>query len=535
MEKTNIKEAFGCDIGNGFGFVSFLEKAKQDPFPMIPPKYQLSMGMPTAAYITPPTGDPIVVFDKRKGSAEKMISKNPQYGIRAAKTRFHEEYLNIEGIENPVSIDQVYAAITRDLVSLANEQRKDMGMAPLYNLVLTYPAALEDNLTILNRMTDSVEKTTLDGHHLKVVGRLPEPAAVAIDYLYYMQNIAPAEIRLKEDQFTVLVYDLGHGTFDTALVTARSKGKPYEVLAKDGNPEVGGKDFDQLLIDEICQELKEKYDYVPRNPREREMIRSLAIETKHILSEEQDYYPNPQLPDSSYATEVSISRARFEELSQPLLFATLEMMQKMMEEANNKNIKIDAIVLSGGASRMPMVKNALESMVDKAIPIMLYRPSEAVSFGASRYALGCVEASDSNSTEKEEAGKEPKEKKKNHILKQFTEYKYGIFTESSKQLEGEIVFGLSPEKELPATSNVFELKSASSRIQIKIYRANEKKCTKDVASVKDCDSIRWFQFDVPQNKICKFEFTVEEDKNITVKCTLPDGNVIQKSTSDKLS
>ena len=84
--------------------------------------------------------------------------------------------------------------------------------------------------------------------------------------------------------------------------------------------------------------------------------------------------------------EVEITRERFEKLSEPLVFQTLEVVQKMLEEAEEKGITMDAIVLSGGGSKVPMIRTSLEKLVEDKYPIIMHRPSEAVSFGASRFA-----------------------------------------------------------------------------------------------------------------------------------------------------
>ena len=80
----------GCDIGNGFGYVSLLQQQAGDPLPLLPSKYQLSnLGMPTTAYVTPPDGTPIVVFQKGK-AAEKRYQKYPKQLVHAVKTRLKD-------------------------------------------------------------------------------------------------------------------------------------------------------------------------------------------------------------------------------------------------------------------------------------------------------------------------------------------------------------------------------------------------------------------------------------------------------------
>ena len=129
-----------------------------------------------------------------------------------------------------------------------------------------------------------------------------------------MQHIAPEDIRLKEEQFTVLVYDLGHGTFDTAVVTAQSKGSPYQLHAKDGLPMVGGKDFDQVLYQEFCRQLREQYDYAPKNERERQKILQAAVQAKFELTDGESSVQ--QIPVKEEYYEVEVTKAQFEALSQ---------------------------------------------------------------------------------------------------------------------------------------------------------------------------------------------------------------------------
>ena len=70
------------------------------------------------------------------------------------------------------------------------------------DIVFTFPAAFADNVSFLEMMQKNIEKIKINGNKINVLGRLPEPAAVAIDYLHYMQHIAPKDIRIKDKKFT---------------------------------------------------------------------------------------------------------------------------------------------------------------------------------------------------------------------------------------------------------------------------------------------------------------------------------------------
>ncbi|MBR4026842.1 MAG: Hsp70 family protein [Lachnospiraceae bacterium] len=541
MEKDRKKYILGCDIGNGYAYISVLLSPDSDPLPMFPAGYNLnSMGMPTTAYITPPDGSKIEVFNGRP--AIKRYARTPEKFVHAVKTRLKENTIQVEGILEPVSTEKIYAAIARDLIALANEERKNKGESPIYEIVFAFPASISDDIALLNRMQKSIEDIQFGNQKVKVAGRLPEPAAVAIDYLYYMQHLAEESIRLKEDHFTVLVYDLGHGTFDTAVVTARSKGKPYQVHSKNGLPDVGGKDFDTILYKEICRILQEQYQYVPKNAKEKEDIRLIAIEMKHALSKNDTDIQEIQLPNGGYA-EVEITRKQFEKWSSYLMNQTLELVENVLNDAQAQKIKINAVVLSGGASQMPMVKNGLEKLLeDEAIPIHVYRTSESVSYGTARYAYGLQQKSEPQpqpkpkEDEKEDTTSEKKkenptnEPKSNTILEQFTDWYYGIWVPSKENIAGCVQFMVKSGEKLPAVSKTISLISAE-RLNIKVYR---KKVVKEaITEVEQCDSIIWLPFDVPPNSKCTIKLVVQEDYNVQVICTTNSGLVIEKSTADK--
>ena len=524
----------GCDIGNGFGYVSLLQQQAGDPLPLLPSKYQLSnLGMPTTAYVTPPDGTPIVVFQKGK-TAEKQYQKHPKQLVHAVKTRLKEGSIALPEVEKPVPVAQLYGAIARDLVTLAEEELKNKGIDPIYDLVFTFPASFADDTAILEQMQQAIQAVELDGHPLRVLSRLPEPAAVAIDYLHYMQHIAPEDIRLKEERFTVLVYDLGHGTFDTAVVTAQSKGSPYQLHAKNGLPEVGGKDFDQLLYEEFCRQLLEQYDYAPKNERDRQKILQAAIQAKFELTDGETSVQ--QILVKGEYLEVEVTRARFEELSQHLMFQTLELVQNVLEESEANGITVQGIVLSGGASKMPMVKRNLEALVEGAMPVVLYRPSEAVSYGAARFAYG-IQPEEEQTEETASTGLTVPAQpvRPNPVLEQFTDCGYGIWMPAEGKLDGEVRFLVGSGARRPAVSHPVSVVSQSSCMVIKLYRSQSGQEADSAADETACRSMLWFPFAVTAGQRYQVRLIVREDYSVVVELTDEAGNVTQKSTSDLLS
>lgn len=513
----------GCDIGNGYGFVSFLETPEADPIPLFPTQYRLEQkgGMPTTAYLSPPAGNPVVVFSEGR-SAEKAYPGQPEYFVHAVKTRLKYGDIPVPGSNQTVPPTVVYAAIARDLVLLANEQLRNRGSEPCCDIVFTFPASLADDIQILEQLQSSLQTQSPNGHPIQVRGRLPEPAAVAIDYLHYMQHIAPKEIRIKEDSYTVLVYDLGHGTFDSAVVTARSKGEPYQLHCKDGIPDIGGQNFDQIIYDEFYTILKDKYQYVPRSAREKEELRKKAVEAKHELTENEVSVQSILVKDDFQ--DIEITRERFEELSLGLILQTLDMVQRLLEEADEKGISVAGIVLSGGASRMPMVTRTLEEFMEGKLPVVIYRPSEAVSYGAARYAYGLAAAEED--TERHDLIP---------VLEQLTDCCYGIWTPSETHLEGEIRFVIAKGQRRPAVSDPVSVQIGSSgRISIRLYQTLHHKSMESASpdAVDSCKEVMRIPFDAAPNTTCSVRLTAAEDYSLLVELTTEQGTVISKNTFD---
>lgn len=554
MNSTKEKRLIlGCDIGNGYGYSSLLTNENEDPMPLFPGAYKLSnIGMPTATYVAPPDGKEMVTFKDGK-PAELLYRNKPSQIVHAIKTRLNEGSIQVPGITNPVNVSDIYAAIVRDLLSLAEEELRNKAIKPIYDIVFTFPAAFSDNTALLEMMQQSIEKVTLNGNSIHVIGRLPEPAAVAIDYLHYMQHIAPKDIRISSNNFTVLVYDLGHGTFDTAVVTAQSEGTPYKLHSKDGLLEVGGKNFDEILYQEILAVLKEQHGYNPQNERQRDIVRQEAVKAKIALTNSESFTASILIEDDF--CDVAITRERFEELTQHLLFQTLELVQNVLDEAKSSGIKIDGIVLSGGASKMPMIKKGLEQLVEGEYPIVLYRPSEAVSFGAARFAYGISEKpvippapkptppSNPNlrtETDKDEQRKDgkpnnPKPVTQNQVMEQLTDCCYGIWLPSEEKLEGEVKFVIPCGKPRPTTSEKVVVYSESARVIIKIYRLKDKNKTIKTATIDECVSMLWIPFDVKAGSKCEISITVLENYGLEVELRSDDGKIYKKSTSDILS
>ena len=222
------------------------------------------------------------------------------------------------------------------------------------------------------------EKATLeDGTPIKVVGSITEPAAVALNYLTDHPAAAP--------EISVMVYDLGAGTFNLSLLDVFPNGKQapngslyyYDLLLVDGIPNLGGLEFDKL----IYQLMIKKLGFTPTGQRA-DLLMQMAERTKRDLTVQDVVYPYIVTNDD--VKEIEITIEEFNAAAAPLVQKTIELVKNALK-ANNVP-RPDLILLTGGASRMRIVKEMLE----KELPqyrgrIISYRPSLAIACGAARF------------------------------------------------------------------------------------------------------------------------------------------------------
>ena len=518
MNNLILKHIISCDVGNGYGKAAILLAPDRDPEYLMPES--LRAGMPTTAHVT--TTGKIEVYPARRVSANRAI--------RAVKTRLNEPTIHLQDKNKSYTVTpgEVYAAIARDLVTLANTELRNRRMDPAYELVLTYPASFAQSPELLSRLKASIESVVLDGHALKVRGMLPEPAAVALDYLYYLRHLDKNPIAEKE--YTVLVYDLGHGTFDTAVVTAYDDhSKPYDLRSQDGDPEVGGRIFDDLLYRELCSQLKDVEGYAPGTAGE--YLRNIAVEMKHELSSSMS--AERDLPIGENGATVQITRERFEALIAPQIHRTLELVMSQLEQARRNGIKVDAIILSGGSSQIPAIRQALTELTENQLPVAIYRPSKAVAYGAARYAQGIAPEADTTTAQNRPTSDIPRG---NTAMTQHADRSYGLWLPDENSLKGVVRFLIDTEAALPFTSEPITVPtSGSDRTRLCLYMTRDPAPGAQKGDVDQCRNVRNLFFTLPSRTDCVITLEMDENRCIRVSCRLPDGKVVSKTTFDAIT
>ena len=183
----------------------------------------------------------------------------------------------------------------------------------------------------------------------------------------------------------MMIYDLGGGTFDVSIVTIERD--VTEVLASHGNNQLGGDDFDQLLVDRLLGEFRDTHgiDLSDGHPAAHSRLWWAAEEAKRRLS----FEPFVKIREETLATidgkplhlETEISREEHEEMILPLVESTLDSLSRAMDDAGKKPGDLDAILLVGGSTRIPLVSRVLEERAG-ITPHQDVHPDLCVALGA---------------------------------------------------------------------------------------------------------------------------------------------------------
>ena len=232
--------------------------------------------------------------------------------------------------------------------------------------------------------TDAQRKATKDAGRiagLEVLRIINEPTAAALAY----------GVNKEEDQ-TILVYDLGGGTFDVSVLEIyQVDGQPQiEVKATSGDNRLGGDDFDEVIIDWIVEEYKKDTGIdLSSDAQAMSRLRETAEKAKIELSGSGSSQINlPFITSRDGQPEhldMSLSRSKFEELVEPLISKTLAPTRRAMKDAGLSKGEVDKVILVGGSTRVPAVQTAIEKEVGKA-PFKGVNPDEAVAMGAALQA-----------------------------------------------------------------------------------------------------------------------------------------------------
>jgi molecular chaperone DnaK len=259
------------------------------------------------------------------------------------------------------------------LRSLKADAERQLG--PVHKAVITVPAYFDET-----RRRATVDAGRLAG--LQVLDIVNEPTAAAIAYGYHLRFLDRG-CKLKRDRpLRVLVFDLGGGTFDVTIVEIQPNA--FKALATDGDVCLGGRDWDEKLVDIAAERFRSQFREDPRShPVSLQDLWQAAESAKRTLTERPKavFYVN----HLGSRLKVEVTRQEFEAATAGLLERTHMTTEIVVHQAGLAFADLDRILLVGGATRMPMVVRMLEELTGKT-PDRSLSVDEAVAHGAALYA-----------------------------------------------------------------------------------------------------------------------------------------------------
>ncbi|GEN31053.1 molecular chaperone DnaK [Cerasibacillus quisquiliarum] len=294
--------------------------------------------------------------------AKRQAITNPDT-VQSIKRHMGSDYkVNIEGKD--YTPQEISAITLQHLKAYAEDYIGEK----VEKAVITVPAYFNDSQRQATRDAGIIAG-------LEVERIINEPTAAALAY----------GIDKSDQDQTILVFDLGGGTFDVSILDIGDG--TFEVIATAGDNKLGGDDFDQVIIDYMVQEFKKENGIdLSQDKMATQRLKDAAEKAKKDLSgvtQAQISLPFITAGEAGpLHLEMTLTRAKFEELSSHLVDRTMIPTKKALEDAGLSASDIDKVILVGGSTRIPAVQEAIEREIGKE-PSKGVNPDEVVALGAA--------------------------------------------------------------------------------------------------------------------------------------------------------
>ncbi|WP_024817911.1 Hsp70 family protein [Arthrobacter sp. 31Y] len=295
-------------------------------------------------------------------AAERRGLDHPQRMVREFKRRIGDSVPLAVG-ESWLAPEDVYATMARWVVDKAEERE---GSAPS-SIIMTHPAAWGQHRT-------SQVLAALNVAGLQDITLISEPEAAALHYA--------SQTRV-EDGSIIAVYDLGGGTFDTAVLRKAGAGN-FELLGRpDGIETLGGADFDAAVLRHVMAHLGDGPAMDPSSPETLAALSRLrreCREAKEALSLDSEASVAVSLPGTQMS--VRLVRSEFEAMIEAPVRDTVDALQRSLRTINLQAQDLSAVLLIGGSSRIPLVAELISVELDRPIAVDA-DPKSSICFGAA--------------------------------------------------------------------------------------------------------------------------------------------------------
>jgi len=375
-EKNISKKIIGIDLGTTNSVVSVLEGAN----PNVIPNFEGNRTTPSVVAYTP-NGEALV-----GQLAKRQAVVNPENTFYSVKRFIGCKFDEIEGeisrisykvkkdeggkikiysplLKKDFSPEEISASILKKLVNDASRFLKEN----ITQAIITVPAYFNDSQRLATK-----DAGTIAG--LDVLRILNEPTAAALAY----------GIDKKTNE-VVLIFDLGGGTFDVSILEVGDE--VFEVLSTSGDTHLGGDDFDQIIVNYIITNFQ-KSEGVDLYKEKQALQRIIEASEKAKIELSTLQSTRISLPfiyidgKTPKHIDLEFDRSKFEELSKDLLEKCKQPLQKALKDAKLTKSDIDQVILVGGSTRIPAVRNLLLSFLGKPLNETV-NPDEVVAMGAA--------------------------------------------------------------------------------------------------------------------------------------------------------
>lgn len=358
----------GIDLGTTNSLVSIIHPETKQPVAL--KEHNTSSLVPSVIHFD--ENGNIVVGEE----AKKQLINQPHNTIFSAKRLMGKSYNDIKANasffsykiidDNTESLVKVQAGnkfyspidLSSFILKELKQRAEHILKTPVNKAVITVPAYFNDAQRQATR--DAGKLAGLDV--LRIVN---EPTAASLAYGLGLE---------KEEEKTIAVYDLGGGTFDISIL--KISNGVFEVLSTNGDTYLGGDDIDKTIVHYWLQQAGLSEDEMANNKEFAQAIRLKAEEAKIHLSSNDSF--NSELNGD----KLSITKQQFELLIQPLIDKTIACCKNALKDAALKTKDIDVIVMVGGSTRVPLVKQSVGNFFGKAVNDSV-NPDEVVALGAA--------------------------------------------------------------------------------------------------------------------------------------------------------